>query len=86
MKTQDVVKIFDDLDSYRKFCVQFGRVYDEKALYNIKDENWIDYEAFKEGKRIRNHWNFARSQLNKQNNNFKRNNNKNRYHTKRKNA
>lgn len=43
-----VAKIFDDLDAYRDFC-RFegnGRVFDEKALYNKKDSNWLDYEKY----------------------------------------
>ena len=28
-----VKKVFDDLDAYRNFCVQFGWVYNEQDLY-----------------------------------------------------
>ena len=53
----DVLAIFDDLDQYRQFCVQFGRPYNERDLYNKSSGHYIDYLAFKEGKRIRNWWN-----------------------------
>jgi len=74
----EVSTIFDDLDSYRRFCVQFGRVFNEHALYNQRDNNWRDYLQFKEGNRIRNHWNYDRSQMNKRlNGDNKRHNNRN---------
>lgn len=57
LKNKEINKIFDDLDAYRDFCVKFGRVYNEQALYNNKDSNWRDYLTFKQGKMIRNHWN-----------------------------
>lgn len=73
----EVTAIFDDLNAYRNFCVQFGRRFDERALYNVNDSNWQDYQQFKEGNRIRNHWNFDRSQMNKRNGNNSYNNNNN---------
>lgn len=73
----EVSTIFDDLDSYRQFCVQFGRVFNEQALYNQRDNNWRDYLQFKEGNRIRNHWNYDRSQMNKRLNGDNRRNNRN---------
>jgi hypothetical protein len=40
----EVIDIFDELDKYREFCVQFGRVYDEREMGNERSQNWIDYQ------------------------------------------
>ena len=37
----EVSTIFDDLDSYRQFCVQFGRVFNEHALYNQRETTGV---------------------------------------------
>ena len=37
-------KVFNDLDKYRDFCRFEGKVFDEKALYNKEDPNWIAYQ------------------------------------------
>ena len=39
-------KIFDDLDRYRDFCRYEGKVFDEAALYNESDRNWIAYKKY----------------------------------------
>jgi len=41
-----VNKIFDDLDRYRDFCRYEGKVFDERALYNENDRNWIAYKKY----------------------------------------
>ena len=54
--SKDIVNIFEELESYKKFCVQFGWVYDEKDLCNNKSRSWTSYASFKEGKRVPNNW------------------------------
>ena len=54
MKDQ-VKKIFDDLDAYRQFCVEFGYVFNEKHLYNVKSP-YGSYERYRRGQRITNNW------------------------------
>ena len=39
----DVVKIFDDLDSYRDFCRLEMIEFDEAHLYNRQSDNWNKY-------------------------------------------
>ncbi len=39
----EIVKIFDDLDSYRYFCQTYGFTFDEKDLYNTKSKIWQLY-------------------------------------------
>jgi hypothetical protein len=53
---EDITRIFDDLESYKKFCVQFGWVFDEKGLYNKNNKSWENYLKFKDGKRVPNNW------------------------------
>jgi len=55
----EVTDIFNELDKYQSFCVQFGRVYDEKELGNERSQNWIDYQRHQRGKFVRNHWDGA---------------------------
>lgn len=49
----DIVKIFDDLEAYRNFCVFEMIEFNEAALYNRYDRNWQAYES---GKRPRKEW------------------------------
>jgi hypothetical protein len=41
-----VSKVFDDLDAYRDYCRFEGKVFNEKALYNKVDANWIAYQKY----------------------------------------
>lgn len=52
----EVTEIYDELDQYREFCVDFGRVLDESELGNERSQNWIDYQRHQRGKFVRNHW------------------------------
>ena len=54
--SEDILGIFEELESYKKFCVQFGWVYNEKDLCNNKSKSWASYTSFKEGKRVPNNW------------------------------
>lgn len=59
--TKDAVnKVFDDLDSFREFCVQFGYVFREEELYRSGTyevpTTWDVYMDFKRNKRIVNNW------------------------------
>jgi hypothetical protein len=49
----DIVKIFDDLEAYREYCVFEMVEFNEAALYNRNDKNWQHYEA---SKRPRREW------------------------------
>jgi hypothetical protein len=52
-------KIFYDVDEYTKFCVRFGRVFNEADMYQHNKENWKDYLSFKNPVnkyKIPNHW------------------------------
>jgi len=51
-----VDKIFDDLDSYRDFCRDFGYVFDENDLYANRSYIYRQYLKFLAGKFVRNNW------------------------------
>jgi hypothetical protein len=53
----DIVKIFDDLEAYRDFCVFEMIEFNEKALYNRQDKNWQAYEQSKRPRRPRGEFN-----------------------------
>lgn len=52
----DVEQIFDDLDQFRNFCVDFGHQFDESNLYNYRAQSFQDFMRRKEGKWVRNQW------------------------------
>jgi hypothetical protein len=52
----EVNKIYDDLDNYRQFCVDFGHYFDEKDLYNHHSQSWQDFMRRVDGKYIKNRW------------------------------
>lgn len=51
----EVNQLFDDLDKYRAFCVEYGHVFDEKHLYNEKTP-WGDFQRLQSGKYVRSNW------------------------------
>ena len=55
----EVTKIFDDLDAYRQFCVDHGRVFNEAELYNERSRTYDDFLRYKEKGYAKNHWNWA---------------------------
>lgn len=57
----EVTKIFDDLDEYRQFCVDFGHRYNEADLGNERSP-YGDYQRFKKGKMVRDNWVVAAKQ------------------------
>jgi hypothetical protein len=54
MKEQ-LTKIFDDLDNYRKFCVEYGYVFNEAHLYK-GDTPWGQYSRWRRGDRVVDNW------------------------------
>lgn len=52
----DIKTIFNDLDAYRSWCVDFGYVYNEAHLYK-PDKPWGLYNRWRRGdSTIRNNW------------------------------
>jgi hypothetical protein len=54
MKEQ-MTKLFDDLDNYRKFCVEYGYVFNEAHLYK-GDSPWGQYSRWRRGERVVDNW------------------------------
>ena len=55
IKNRNVARTFDDLDAYRKFCVEFGYVFDEKDLYK-RNTPYGQFERARRGDRVVNNW------------------------------
>lgn len=62
----DIVKIFDDLEAYRDFCVFEMIEFNEKALYNRQDRNWQFYENTRRGRREPRRFNNQKSKYQSQ--------------------
>jgi hypothetical protein len=54
-KYPEINKIFDDLDTYREFCKDFGHIFNEAHLYDARTP-WGQYERYKRGQRVINNW------------------------------
>lgn len=66
MKNQTVSRIFNDLDGYRNFCIDYGHVFNEADLYKSRTP-WDQYQRWRSNKAVTNQWdrdrvNFERSE------------------------
>ena len=56
LRQKSVTEIFNDLDAYRAWCVEFGYVFDERDLYRQKSR-WGLYQRSRNGdKTVKNQW------------------------------
>ena len=51
-----VRQIFDDLDEYRTFCVDYGYKFDEGTLYDMRNYVYRLFTKHLAGKEVRNMW------------------------------
>ena len=51
-----VKQIFEDLDTYRNFCRNFGYRFNEADLYNTKNYIFRQFQKFIAGKPVKNQW------------------------------
>lgn len=51
-----VNQIFDDLERYRDFCVDFGYKFDEANLYNMRNYAYQQYSKFTAKKNFKDQW------------------------------
>jgi hypothetical protein len=51
-----VHQIFDDLDQYREFCVEYGYIFDEATLYDTKNYIYRTFTKKLAGKEVKNMW------------------------------
>ena len=49
-------QLFDDLESYREFCVDHGYVFDEKTLYDMRSFPFRQHQKHLAGKQAKNNW------------------------------
>lgn len=51
-----VNQIFDDLEKFRDFCVEFGYKFDEAYLYNMRNYAYQQYSKYTSRKNFKNQW------------------------------
>jgi hypothetical protein len=51
----EVRNIFEDLEVYKQFCVDYGYVYDERHLYNERSP-YGEFMRYQRGKEPWDHW------------------------------
>ena len=54
--SNEITKVFNDLDDYLRFCKEFGWAYDEADLYRADAPGFAEYTRFKAGTRIPKNW------------------------------
>lgn len=54
--TNNVNKIFEDLEKFLDFCRDFGYKYDESNLYNMRSFVYQQYSKYAAGKSAKNMW------------------------------
>lgn len=55
IKNRNVSKVFDDLDAYRNFCVEYGYVFNEADLYK-RNTAYSQFEKVRRGESVPNNW------------------------------
>lgn len=55
IKNRTVARVFEELDAYREFCVEYGHVFDEKDLYK-RNTAYGQFERVRRGDRVVNNW------------------------------
>jgi hypothetical protein len=51
-----VHQIFEDLEKYLEFCVDFGYKYDEATLYDMRSYVFRQFNKYMTGKPAKNSW------------------------------
>jgi len=51
-----VHQLFQDLEKYKAFCVEYGYRYDEADLYKDRSYVWRQYSKYLGGKPVKNQW------------------------------
>jgi hypothetical protein len=51
-----VHQIFDDLDKYRDFCVDYGFKFDEATLYDMRNYVYRQHTKQLTGKPVKDNW------------------------------
>lgn len=51
-----VTRLFEDLEKYKEFCVDYGYKYDEATLYDMKNFVYRQHTRFLQGKEAKYNW------------------------------
>lgn len=51
-----VRQIFDDLEKYREFCVDYGYKFDEATLYDMRNYVYQQFSKFSSHKNFKDQW------------------------------
>jgi hypothetical protein len=51
-----VHQIFDDLEKFKNFCVDYGYKFDESFLYNMRNYAYQQYSKFVSRKNYKDQW------------------------------
>lgn len=65
IKNNRVNKVFQDLETFRQFCVDYGYSFNEKDLYNRKSFAYNNYERYQLGKSFTDQWAEDAARLNR---------------------
>ena len=49
-------RLFDDLDNYREFCVDYGYKFDEATLYDMRSYVYRQHNKQLTGKPVKDNW------------------------------
>ena len=51
-----VNQIFEDLEKYKEFCVDYGYKFDEATLYDMRNYVYRQHNKYLTGKNVKNNW------------------------------
>jgi len=51
-----VDKIFDDLEKFQQFCVDYGHAFNPRNLYHENNASYKDFVKYSKGREPRNRW------------------------------
>jgi hypothetical protein len=56
INNQNVKRVFNDLENFKAFCVEYGFVFNEADLYKRSAHAYSQYERVRRGEKIPNNW------------------------------
>ena len=55
-KNPRTLQVWEDLDAYREFCRDFGYIFRENDLYNMRTYPFQQFNKFRNGKNCKDQW------------------------------
>ena len=56
IKNQNVNRAFNDLESFKAFCIEYGFAFNEANLYRRSAHAYSQFERVRRGEKIPNNW------------------------------